>query len=143
MPRTPTEIRVYWDTQGPSESWAYNASDERGLIDSGSLDAAADDLDDAIAETVSILGLELTPDMFAREPRVDGGYAIWDGTPSQDCTRIVTLWYDDTSDEPGYVVDVEDDNGSITVNVFDNCEEAVAFAHQYAKQSGMRFEDRT
>lgn len=57
--------------------------------------------------------------------------------------QIVTVWYDDTSDESGYVVDVEDDNGSLTVNVFDDFEEAVAFAKQYAKQSGMRFEDRT
>ena len=78
MTTQPTIVKVYWDVQNPAaESWAYDATDGAGLIASGGLEAEGEDLDGAIEEAISELGLELTPDMFAREPNIDGGYAIW------------------------------------------------------------------
>jgi hypothetical protein len=78
MARQATEIKVYWDTQDPSnESWAYVISDENGLLDSGSLDSDGDDLTGAINEAISISGLDLTVDDFGIERNVDGGYGIW------------------------------------------------------------------
>jgi hypothetical protein len=78
MARTVTKVTVYWDAQDSSnEGWAYRLSDEDGDIESGSLDSISDDLDVAIDEAISISGLDLTADMFAREPHIDGGYAFW------------------------------------------------------------------
>ena len=73
------EVKIYWDTQDQSiEAWAYVATGVNGLVSSGGLpEVGADDLDGAIEQAVSELGLDLTPDMFAREPNVDGGFAIW------------------------------------------------------------------
>ena len=70
----PKEITIYWDTQDPdNQGWAYRTD-----IDSGPVDGVADDdLDNAIAETCRHLGMDLTPDQFAREPNQEGGYAIW------------------------------------------------------------------
>ena len=82
--RTITTVTVYWDTQDPgSEGWAYRASDDSGLIDSGSLDADSDDLDGAIDEAISMLDLDARTDEFSREPHIDGGYAVWT-RPDQD-----------------------------------------------------------
>jgi len=79
-----TEVKVYWDVQDPnSEAWAYAATSDDGLAASGGLDAEADDIDGAIEEAISELGLDLTPDMFAREPNVDGGYAVWTAVESE------------------------------------------------------------
>ena len=76
--RTITDIRVGWDTQDSSnEGWAYWASDDNGLIESGGIDADADDLDGAIEAAISELGLDIRVDAFAREPHIDGGYALW------------------------------------------------------------------
>jgi len=78
MARQATEIKVYWDNQDRSnEGWAYRLSDADGDIDSGSLDSDRDDIDGAIDEAVSIAGVEVNADAFAREPNVDGGFAIW------------------------------------------------------------------
>jgi hypothetical protein len=80
MTRTITDLTIYWDTQDRSnEGWAYRASDDDGLIDSGSIDGnvADNDLDGAIKEACRYLGMELTADQFAREPFRDGGFAIW------------------------------------------------------------------
>ncbi len=79
MTRTATEITIYWDSQDSSnEGWAYRAADEDGLIESGSIDGIdADDLDGAIEDACSTIGVDLTPDQFAREPYIDGGYATW------------------------------------------------------------------
>ena len=76
--RTITEIKVYWDSQDRSnEGWAYEASDEEGPIDSGSVEFADDDnLDDAIDEACSTLCVGVTHDDFAKS-RHDGGSGIW------------------------------------------------------------------
>lgn len=84
MARQATEILVYWDTQDrDNERWAYTASDERGLIDSGSLDSDPDDLEAAINEAICVLDVELTADLFATS-QDDGGWAIWEGLPADD-----------------------------------------------------------
>lgn len=79
MARTISGINVYWDSQDPAnEGWAYRASDEHGDIDSGSIDGVdSDDLDGAIANACSQLDMDLTADQFAREPHIDGGFAVW------------------------------------------------------------------
>lgn len=84
MARTPTRVQIYWDVQDrDNERWAYNASDEQGLIDSGSLESDPDDLDGAITEAICALGLDLTADLFATS-KDDGGYAVWYALPSDD-----------------------------------------------------------
>ena len=74
MNAKPTKITVYWDTQDlDNEGWAYRTD-----IDSGPIDGVADDdLDNAITEACRYLGVDLTPDQFARETVAEGGYAIW------------------------------------------------------------------
>ena len=58
--------------------------------------------------------------------------------------KTVTVWYDDTSIDTGYVVDVEDSEGStMTVNVLDETQEALDFGKRYAEKSGFEFDDRT
>lgn len=75
--RSITDITVYWNVQDrDNEGWAYRAGDEHGPIESGACNGA-DDLDEAIADACSQLGIALTPDQFAREPHIDGGYAVW------------------------------------------------------------------
>lgn len=75
--RNLTRIVVYWDRQAETEGWAYRLSDDQGDIASGGIFAAGDDLDAAIGEAVRESGLDLDPDMFAREPELEGGFAIW------------------------------------------------------------------
>ena len=77
--RKPTEIRVYWDSQDRSnEGWAYNASDEDGLITSSGLDGIDDDdLCGAVDQACYELDVELTHDDFAIDRHGDGGNAIW------------------------------------------------------------------
>lgn len=76
---TITEIKIYWDVQDPAnEGWAYRAAGDRGLIDSGPIEGIdADDLDGAIDDACSQLGVDLTADQFGRETHVDGGVAVW------------------------------------------------------------------
>lgn len=75
--RTPTEIKVYWDTQDPdNESWAYVASNDSGLIASGFASSDPDDLDNAIEETIFELGLNLSVGDFGKCDE-DGGWAHW------------------------------------------------------------------
>lgn len=58
--------------------------------------------------------------------------------------KKVTVWYDDTSIEHGYVVDVwHEDGGCDTVKVFDTQEEAIAYGREFASNSNMLFEDLT
>ncbi len=77
MARQATTIQIYWDVQDrDNESWAYRTSDDLGLIDSGSLDSDADDLDGAIEEAICVIGVDLTADQFATS-KDDGGYAVW------------------------------------------------------------------
>lgn len=77
--RTATDIMVYWDAQDPrNEGWAYRASDADGMIESGAIDDLdGDDLDGAIEDACSQLGVDIRADAFAREPNIDGGYATW------------------------------------------------------------------
>lgn len=76
--KTYAEIEVFWDSQDPqNEGWAYRATDSDGREESGPLDAAAHDMDDAIREACQFIGANLTPDQFAREPNINGGYAHW------------------------------------------------------------------
>ena len=77
MARDITEICVFWDVEG----WAYRLSGANGVIDSGPLDSDSDDLDGAVDEAIEISELELTAGMFARETKIDGGYAVWSGVP--------------------------------------------------------------
>lgn len=59
-------------------------------------------------------------------------------------SKKVTVWFDETSDEQGYVVDVQDtDGGTLTVNVLDDRDEAVSFGKRYADKSNLEFEDLT
>jgi hypothetical protein len=76
MDRSITRIKIYWDVQDPAnEGWAYEVSGDHGTIDSGAIEV--DDLDEAIEEAIRMLDMPLTADQFAREPHVDGGYAVW------------------------------------------------------------------
>ena len=79
MNRVPTEITVYWDTKDPTnEDWAYEASDDDGLIDSGAIEEIEpDDLNGAIDDACSQLDVDLTLDDFTTEPDADGGSAFW------------------------------------------------------------------
>lgn len=79
MAREVTEIHVYWSTQDPAnEGWAFEASDENGLIASGSCDGIdADDLDGAIDDACYQLDMAIHADQFARDAVTDGGYATW------------------------------------------------------------------
>ena len=80
MARQATTIQIYWDVQDrDNESWAYRTSDDLGLIDSGSLDSDADDLDGAIEEAICVIGVDLTADQFEKfaTSKDDGGHAIW------------------------------------------------------------------
>ena len=68
------------------ESWIYFAYGMTGeVIETGELIDSGYELDRAIAEAVCALGLDLTPDQFARQPQVDGGYAVW--TMPESCVR--------------------------------------------------------
>ena len=75
--RVPTQITIYWDTQDPkNEGWAFNASDDSGLIASGPIEDVGDgDLDGAIREACWELGVEDLQEHFALEPNRDGGCA--------------------------------------------------------------------
>ena len=77
---TPAKIVVYWgkNKQG-EESWMFVAkSDFDNVIDQDSLDGLdPNDLDLAICETIRILGMDLTSDMFATGNE-DGGFAVWE-----------------------------------------------------------------
>ena len=66
--RTPTEIRVYWDTQDPTnQDCAFNATDEDGLIASAEIEEIEpDDLDGAIDDACSQLDIDLTHDDFGK-----------------------------------------------------------------------------
>lgn len=59
-------------------------------------------------------------------------------------SKTVTVWFDDTSIDKGYVVDVVDaDGNTMTVNVLDDRDEAIAFGKRYAHNSKLVFEDLT
>ena len=76
--RTPNEICIYWDNQtnpNEPEGWAYRASDNEGLIDSGAIEDC-DTMDEAIDEACSILGVEIPSGDFAKS-KDEGGFAIW------------------------------------------------------------------
>lgn len=82
MTTTYDEIKVYWDTTDPNnEGWAYVAytgdGEDQKVAESGGLDADDDDLDGAIDEVCHLLDVDLRADQFAREPNIDGGFAIW------------------------------------------------------------------
>ena len=56
----------------------------------------------------------------------------------------VTVWFDDTSEETGYVIDVQySDGGTLTVNVLDDRKQAIAYGKKYAAKSDLEFEDLT
>jgi len=59
-------------------------------------------------------------------------------------SKTVAVWYDDTSMDKGYVVDVVDADGHTdTVNVLDDRDEAIEFGKRYAEKSKLVFEDLT
>ena len=76
-----SKVTIYWDTQDRSnEGWVYRAeyNHDTDCREAGCIDGVADDdIDNAISEACHILDLDMTPDQFAREPKIDGGYAIW------------------------------------------------------------------
>ena len=55
----------------------------------------------------------------------------------------ISVWFDDTSDEPGWIVDrCDEDDNSHTVKIYDDeCieaeEKARAFAKRYAEKTGL------
>lgn len=56
----------------------------------------------------------------------------------------VTVWYDDTSMEKGFIVDsVDKDGNSKTVEAFDDLISAVRFGAEYAKNNNLAFENST
>ena len=74
------------------------------------------------------------------------GEMLWrlNVTVAVQASDKVTVWHDDTSIESGYVVDAVDaDGNTLTVNVCDDRDEAIAFGKQYAEQSKLAFEDLT
>ena len=73
-----SSIEVYWDDQdATNEGWAYRAKGESNdTIDSGPIDLLTTTTG-AIREACHILGVDLTPEDFAREPNRDGGFASW------------------------------------------------------------------
>jgi hypothetical protein len=79
----PVSIRIYWDVENREEEcWAFQSRDERGqIIDMDRIEGLdPKNIDGAICETIHILGLHLTSDMFATSDD-DGGYAVWDSVP--------------------------------------------------------------
>ena len=76
--RTPNEIMIYWDNQTETEGWAYRASDNQGLIESGAIEDC-DTLEQAIEEALSILGVDVPVSHFAQS-KDEGGFAIWTPT---------------------------------------------------------------
>ena len=80
----PVNVRIYWDVENREEEcWAFQSRDERGqIIDMDRLESINEnDLDGAICETIRILGLHLTSDMFATSEH-EGGYAVWESAPA-------------------------------------------------------------
>jgi hypothetical protein len=79
---TPVHVIVFWDEdEEGNECWQFQMKDKRDdIIDSDTL-AGFDpkDIDGAIHETIRILGLQLTGDMFAVSKQC--GYAIWESVP--------------------------------------------------------------
>jgi hypothetical protein len=73
------DVRVYWDSQDPAnESWAYRVVTVDGRETSDAVDGVpSDDLDGAIDEACRLLDLDLGADAFAREPNLEGGFAIF------------------------------------------------------------------
>mgnify|MGYP003339756124 CR=1 FL=1 len=56
----------------------------------------------------------------------------------------VTVWYDDTSMEKGFIVDsVDKDGNSKTVEAFDDLISAVRFGVDFAKKNNFLFENNT
>ena len=75
-----TRVEIYWDAQDrDNEGWAYRWERVGHGEQSSGLDGVADDdLDGAIAQACWELGVAIAPDQFARVPKVDGGYAMWE-----------------------------------------------------------------
>ena len=75
MTRKPTQITVYWDRSDyDNQGWAYRASDARGDIASGSIDA--NELHEAIDEACNELDMSGIEQDFALSIE-EGGYAMW------------------------------------------------------------------
>lgn len=65
----PTNITIHW---------VYNVTYENGIVDGGILEGVADnDLDAAIGLAMHQLNFDIPVDHFAREPHIDGGFAVW------------------------------------------------------------------
>lgn len=62
--RTLNDITIYWDNKTEPEGWAYRASDNQGLIQSGAIEDCGT-MDEAIAEASWILGFKIDSDDFA------------------------------------------------------------------------------
>lgn len=76
--RQPATIKVYWDNRDPrNNGWTWETSDAAGVIASGGIDAGPLTLDSAIDDVIFDLALPLHAHDFAREPKVDGGFAVW------------------------------------------------------------------
>lgn len=76
-------IKVYWDTQGSEEVWGYRFytkdNGELREFEGGGLDEYEADHDprDIVVDLAWGHDIEITSDMCAYEPRVDGGWAEW------------------------------------------------------------------
>lgn len=71
------KIQVFWDRNNEPQSWAYRLWANSEVCEEDGIDTLPDDLDGAIEQAINMTDLDLTPDQFAREPKMDGGYAVW------------------------------------------------------------------
>ncbi|MDA0834643.1 MAG: hypothetical protein O2955_04575 [Planctomycetota bacterium] len=73
-----TSITIYWDLNTIPQGWAYRTLDDHGHEQGGYIPLIDDDdLDGAIRQACHELDIDLYPHDFAREPNIDGGYAVW------------------------------------------------------------------
>jgi hypothetical protein len=52
-------------------------------------------------------------------------------------TQKVTVWYDSTSADHGWIVDIDDGESTRTIRVFDDESEARDFAARFAAERGL------
>jgi hypothetical protein len=55
----------------------------------------------------------------------------------------ITVWFDDISQDKGFIVDIVEKDSCITLNVFNDMIDAINWAKQYANKRNIKFEDLT
>jgi|694.fasta_scaffold00572_38 hypothetical protein len=55
----------------------------------------------------------------------------------------ITVWFDDISQDKGFIVDIVEKDNCITLNVFNDMIDAINWAKQYANKRNIKFEDLT